>query len=173
MAPKSNQPAVIPQVPPAFLQLVGQMELEATQEDDTFPSPMVDGIVKILSAETEEEMWEADELAQTGGRDLQDVEQEILAYAIKYSTNPTINSAFKDSQGRGMYLLIRSVRIETGEEFVWNTSAPLLVGKIMWLVNREKLPYQCVIRGRDLGGGQSLLKLKPIPKRAVRVEPEF
>lgn len=170
MAQKSNSPAVITTVPPAFKQLLNQMELEATQDDDEFPSPMVDGIVKILTAATEEEMWDADELPQTGGRDLVDVEQEILAYVVKYSSNPTIQSAFKDANGRAMYLLVRSARIETGEEFVWNTSAPLIVGKIFWLVNAEMLPAKVVIRGRDLGGGQTLLRLKPIPKRA---EPAF
>lgn len=170
MAEKSNPPAVIQETPPAFIQLLGQMEMEATAEEDDFGSPMVTGMVKILSAETEEEMWDADELDQTGGRDLADVEQTLMAYTIKYSTNPTISSVFKDSQGRGMYLLIRSARLDNGEVFVWNTSAPLLVGKIMWLANREMLPYSCVIRARDLGGGQALLKLKKIPQR---VEPPF
>jgi hypothetical protein len=167
---KSTDPAVIltPELPPVFRQLLGQMSLEATAEDNEFGSPMVTSVVKILSAKTEEEMWEADDLAQTGGRDLIDVEQTIIAYAIKWSNNPTIQSAFKDEHNRGMYLLIRSVRMETGEEFIWNTSAPLLVGKIMWLANRELLPYSCVIKGTDLGAGQAVLKLKRVPARATQ-----
>lgn len=150
--------------------MLGQMELEATQEDDTFGSPMINGVVSILAAESEEEMWDADELDQTGGKDLEDVEQKIVAYAVKYSNNPGIQSAFKDSQGRGMYLLIRSARLDTGEEFVWNTSAPLLVGKILWLANREMLPADVVIRGRGESGSR-VLRLKPIPKRAYQTEP--
>lgn len=174
MAQKSNPPAVVAQTPPGFIQLLNRMALEATQEDDTFPSPMVDGVVKILTAETEEEMWNADDLAQTGGRDLADVEQILLAYAVKWSTNPDIGSAFIDPDtGRRMYLLVRSARIETGDEFVWNTSAPLLVGKILWLADRDKLPANVVIRARDLGGGQQVLRLKPIPKRAIQGEMPF
>lgn len=170
---KANQPARIPEAkaPQAFVQMLAQMELEATQEDEEFSSPMVTGIVAILEAKNEEEMWEADELAQTGGRDLVDVEQVIYAYTVKFSTNPTIESVFRDSQGRRMYLLIRSARLEDGEEFIWNTSAPLVVGKILWLANREMIPKECVIRGRDLGGGQTLLRLKSIPKRAYTQEP--
>jgi hypothetical protein len=172
-AQKANQPATQPEAkaPAAFRRMLDQMELEAVQGDEEFTSPMVTGIVSILEAESTEEMWEADELDQTGGRDLVDVEQIIYAYTVKFSNNPTIESVFRDSQNRRMYLLIRSARLETGEEFVWNTSAPLLVGKILWLANREMFPVECVIRGTDLGGGQAVLKLKPIPKRAYSQDP--
>jgi hypothetical protein len=172
MAAKANPPARTTNAPEIFARMLSQMEIEATSGDDDFGSPMITGVVGILEAETEEEMWDADDLDQTGGRDLVDVEQQIIAYAVKYSTNPTISSVFKDSNGRGMYLLIRSVRVEDGSEFVWNTSAPLLVGKIMWLVNREMLPAYVVIRAKELGADQKILRLKPMPRRAVQ-EPAF
>jgi hypothetical protein len=68
-----------------------------------------------------------------------------------------------------MYLLVRAIRLDTGEEFIWNTSAPGLVSKLFWLEIHDKLPCECVIRSTDLGGGQAVLKLKPIPVRATKV----
>jgi hypothetical protein len=161
--------------PQWFRELLGRMEIEATEEDPSFLSPMITSMQKILTAESEEDMWEADELDQTGGRDLGDIEQRILAYQIKYSMamDSDIKSAFIDSKGRGMYLLVRSARLDNGEEFVWNTSAPLIVGKILWLADRSKLPHECVIREVPLGGGRKVIKLKPVPRRAVQTEAPF
>lgn len=166
-AQKSNQTVPATQVPPAFRLLITRMEDEASSDESSFESPMIASTLKILEAENETEMWEADELLQTGGRDLTDVEQSILEYAVKFSANSAIRSVFRDTQGRGMYLLVRSARLDTGDEFVWNTSAPLLVGKILWLADHEKLPANVVIRGTDAGAG-TVLKLKPIPRRTVR-----
>jgi len=170
---KASRP--IQSMPPAFIQLLDRMALEATQEDPEFGSPTVSSMLKILESATEDEMWEADELGQTGGRDLRDIEMEIRSYAVKWSAGGgDISSAFRDREsGRQMYILVKSVRLDNGEEFIWNTSAPLLVGKIFWLADRGMLPAQCVIRGTDLGAGAWLLKLKPIPKRAVQGEPPF
>jgi hypothetical protein len=172
MAQKSNQPVIKTNAPVAFVEMCNAMAMDATTGDDEFGSPMVGGIVKIMEAEDESEMWDADDLDQTGGKDLVDVEQRILAYTVKYSANPTIQSIFRDSEGRQMYLLVRSSNLSTGEEFVWNTSAPLLVGKIMWLAMRNLIPADVVIKAKDLGAGQAVLRLKPIPKR-VTEEPAF
>jgi hypothetical protein len=176
MPDKSNAAAKRPnsETPNWFISLIARMELEASSDDESFMSPMITSMEKILQAESEEAMWDSDELDQTGGRDLNDVEQQILEYDIKFSARESdIKSAFVDSHGRGMYLLIRSARLDNGEEFVWNTSAPLLVGKILWLSDHGKLPAQVVIRSTELGGGRKLLKLKPVPKRAIQTEAPF
>jgi hypothetical protein len=166
-AQKSNVPEVRREMPAPFQQLLTRMELEGSSDDATFVSPMLTSMLKIMEATDVDEMWESDELDQTGGRDLVDTELRILEYAVKFSTNVDIESEFIDSRGRKMYLLIRSARLDNGEEFVWNTSAPLLVGKIFWLTDHNMLPMDAVIRGTELGGGKTVLKLKPIPKRAV------
>lgn len=157
-----------------FRELLGLMEMEATAEDESFGSPMITSVEKILTAEMGAEFWDADDIDQTGGRDLTDVEQTILGYQVKYSTKQSIRSAFRDSKDRGMYLLVRSSRLDTGEEFIWNTSAPLLVAKIIRLGQESKLPANVVIRGTEAGEG-TVLKLKQIPPRAANstTEPPF
>jgi hypothetical protein len=158
-------------VPAVFNRMLERMELAAEMPDD-FPNPMISGIVGILEADSPEEMWESDELAQIGGRNLRDVEQRIIEYTVRYSDNQEILSPFvAPSSGRKMYLLIRSMRYDTGEEFVWNTSAPLLVGKILWLADRGMLPADVVIRGINLGADQWVLKLRPMPQRVSQEAP--
>lgn len=151
----------------AFMQMLQKMDLTATMDDDKDGGfqAQIGSIEAILSAETEEEMWDADERGPLGGRNLPDVEQTILDFTVKYSRDATMRTVFVTSDGKRMYLLVSAKRLDTGEEIVWNTSAPLIVAKIMWLDQRGKLPYDCVIRATDLGGGQAVLKLKPIPAR--------
>jgi hypothetical protein len=156
--------------PTIFQSLLNRMEIEASIEPDQADSTILQGVEAILTADDEETMWVADDLTQTGGRDLRDVEQEILRFRIKRSLDPEINTPFVDSQGRKMYLLVDAVKIANGDQFTWNTSAPLVVAKIFWLEDHDKLPYECVIKGTDLAGARTILKLKPIPQRAVKSE---
>lgn len=162
-----------PVAPRAFQRLVQQMSLTADIDSAEQSGNTENTVEKIVTAESEADMWEADELGLIGGRNIVDVEMRVLSYLIRFSNSRTspsgeeIKSAFIDQQGRGMYLLVTSIKLETGEEFVWNTSAPAVVSKLIWLYEHGRLPMECVIRGKDLGGGQTYLSLKPVPKRAV------
>jgi hypothetical protein len=146
----------------------------------------------ILSAETIEEMWDADERGPLGGRDLADCELAILNIGLKYSRSNTapdgseIKTKFRTSDGRILYLMVDAVRTsdagekktirlpKVGETFQFNTSAPSLVEKLWWLHQHGMIdPLQgkmveCVIKAIDLGGGQAVLKLRPAPRRAQR-----
>jgi hypothetical protein len=62
---------------------------------------------------------------------------------------------------------ITSTRLSDGVQFQWDTSAPLLMGKMRWLEAHDQLPCECVIKGHIAPGG-TVLKLRPIPKRAVK-----
>lgn len=128
----------------------------------------INTIEAILSAESEEDFWNADEKVSTGGRDLQDVEIRILDFTVKKGTDTGIkNNIFRDPEsGAALYLDVRAVRLDSGEEMVFNTSAPLVVAKILGLQERGMLPQDCVIRGTETANG-TVLKLKPVPKRAV------
>jgi hypothetical protein len=158
-----------PAIPNQFRAFLGMMELEAdATAEDPSDSPLITGVMKIMEAADDNEMWTADDLMQLGGRDLADVEMGIQSFTVRRSARADIDTPFVDSKGRKMFLLVRSVKLETGEEIVWNTSAPLLVAKLFWLSTRDMLPCEAVIRATDLGAGQAVLKLKPIPRRAVK-----
>jgi hypothetical protein len=165
--------------PSAFKAFLTKMEMTAeidAADTENSPGTVTSTVERIVTAQTEEEMWDAGDLANIGGRNMVDIEQQVRSFQVKYSTGNTspsgeeIQSAFRDSQGRGMYLLVEAVKLETGEELVWNTSAPDIVSKLMWLQEHNRLPADVVIRGIDLGGGKTYLRLKPVPKRAIRAD---
>jgi hypothetical protein len=119
-------------------------------------------VSSILVADTLEAMWDADERDATGGRDLVDVEQRIESFTVHPSSDQ-----YKTALGH--YMQVTSTRLSDGEQFTWDTSAPLLMGKLRWLESRELLPMECVIKGIVAGAG-TVLKLRPIPSRAVKAE---
>lgn len=188
MAPRSNASEHTPEVAnrTAFQRLISTMGEMAELESDT-PGMGESSMEAILLAETEDEMWAADDRGPLGGRDLAEVELEIHGFTVKRSrrNRDDIKTVFVDEAGHKMYLMVSATRISqsperpdiaVGDLVEFNTSAPLLVLKLFWLRNHDKIPVECVIRGTDLGEGQTVLKLKPIPKRAQRAtanEPPF
>ncbi len=149
--------------------MAGRATLDSAEKTVDYGS-----IEAILTAETEEEMWTADDRGPLGGRDLAGVVQRVHEIEVKFSSDSTISSPFFDPEtGRNFYLLITSTReddskytgkrsdIKQGDKFQWNTSAPRLVSKLMWLEGHERLNQPIAIEAIDLGGGQHVLKLRP------------
>jgi hypothetical protein len=137
-------------------------------------------IEAIIMAESEDDMWIADDRGPLGGRDLAGVVQVIEDVQVKWSTSPTTSSPFIDPQsGRGLYLILTSTRQDDakysgilpnllqGEKFQWNTSAPRVVAKVMWLEGHDRLHQPVAIEAIDIGGGQFVNKLRPVPSGYV------
>jgi hypothetical protein len=164
----------------AFQLLVRKMASMATL---TEKSGAVSGedINPILTAETEEEMWDADERATYNAKTLSGCALQIIGFEVKYSdgTDDTITTPFIDpATMKQMYLLVTAFRInksgekkevrlpELGEVFTWNTSARNIVGKLFWMLNHGWFdpganPVRLIIEGTSLAGGKkSIEKLK-------------
>jgi hypothetical protein len=125
---------------------------------------------KILSANSVEQMWDADDMDSQGGRDLQDVEQRINSFTVHKSGRFT--SGLPAGPDEYFWILVRSQKLANGEEFVWNTGAPLILGKLRWLESQDLLgtpDAECVIRGTETPNGV-VLKLRPVPKRATQAD---
>jgi hypothetical protein len=141
--------------------------LQARAHAESADEPLSGGMEAIqeaiLSVQTPEEFWDSDEGGMPNGQNLVDVEQTIIEFDVLTGKNTRIA---KTSLG-GTYLVVRSARIDNGEEIIWNTSAPLLVTKLIQAERMSMIPLRCVIRATDLGGDTAVLKLKQIPARAV------
>lgn len=126
-------------------------------------------LLGILNADDEETMWDSASSGPPGGRDLVDVEMAITDFKVRLSKNNEIDSPFMSEAGESMYLLVTAVRLADGQEIVWNTSAPDLVMRLFWARDHGKLPghWECVIRGTNIGAGQVVLKLRPLPRRRI------
>jgi hypothetical protein len=169
--------------PNAFQSLVKKMsamaELEASQGTGMMAGQ---DIIPILEAQTEEEMWDADELSTYNAKTLSGCEIQIYGFGVKFGTgdDPDITTPFTDANGRQMYLLVQAARISeagkkrevnlpnVGDVFTWNTSARNIVGKLFWMLehgwfDEGAKPVRLRIEGTSLAGGKkSVEKLKPL-----------
>lgn len=177
--------------PNAFQLLVRKMAGMATL---TEKSGAVTGedIIPILNAESEEEMWDADERPTYNAKTLSGCSLQIIGFEVKFSdgTDDSISTPFVDPATlRQMYLLVTAFRInksgakkeinlpEIGEVFTWNTSARNIVGKLFWMLNHGwfdpgHAPVRLIIEGTSLAGGKkSVEKLKPFNGEVIVSEP--
>lgn len=201
MAPKSNNGEMASrdndvtrtQAPTPFQMMLRAMANDASAEDGNFGG---DDLNAILSAETEEELFESDERPPLNFQHLAGCEIAVLNFDVKFSrgNNDSIQTPFvwEDSKGHAkkMYLLVKCVRISTagektviklppvGEVFTANTSARFVVAKLwramtLGLIDSARgTSWECAVQETDLGDGTGVIKLRPIPKRAVRATAE-
>lgn len=173
-----------------FQQMLRAMEMEATTEVENaqFNGDDLNGI---LSAESDEDIWESDERGPLNATHLAGCELALINVQVKFSRagrSDAITSSFVTSNNRKMYLIVTAVRLseandkgkvirlpEVGEVFEFNTSARYLTTKIWAFYLKGRInpdtgaQLECAIRETDLGDEQAVLKLRPIPKRSVSV----
>lgn len=174
----AQEPTV--QQPTAFWKFCRLLGNRATveMEDGSFDEG---GIEAILLADSEDEMWEADNRGPIGGNKLNGVQMVMLSVEVKFSRSgaDAMRSVFIDPEtNRPFYILVNAMRtdndprylpeIKDGDKFVFNTSAPRLVAKIIWLEQHGTLSDNVVmVEEIDLGGGQGVLKLHRVRAAAV------
>jgi hypothetical protein len=177
--------------PNAFQLLVRKMAGMATLAEKS-GSVTGEDIIPILNAESEEEMWDADERARYNAKTISGCSLQVIDFEVKFSdgSDDTISTPFIDpASGRQMYLLVSAFRIngsgekkevrlpEVGEVFTWNTSARNIVGKLFWMLNHGWFdagasPVRLVVEGTALAGGKkSVEKLKRFTGEIIVSEP--
>jgi hypothetical protein len=171
-------------------QMIRAMAMDATM--DTEAVFQGDDILGILSAENEEDMFEADMRGPLNFQDLGDCELCITNVQVKYGRPRTededeIKTMFVDPEtGRQMYLMVNMHRIsdaggkrdrvlpKVGEEFQANTSARFVVSKLWWLYTRGLIDasagksYEVRVDSTELGSGRAVIKLDRVPQRTVK-----
>lgn len=180
--------------PTPFQIMLRAMANDASAEDGNFGG---DDLNVILSAETEEDLFESDERPPLNFQHLSGCELEIVDLEVKFSrsSNSEIVTPFvyRDERGneKKMYILVKCFRVsdagskkniiklpEIGEVFTANTSARFVVAKlwraqILGLFDAEQgITWPCVVQETDLGDEKSVIKLRPMPKRATRTTVE-
>jgi len=179
--------------PSPFTAMIGAMSVEATMETDTAFSGDDINLTAILTAESDDEIWDADERGPLGFRDLAGCQLAIIDLQVKLSRGGVrpdgeeIRSVFTTDDGQQMYLLLTCIRTaETGDEskrinlpaigeqFQANTSARYLVAKLWRFYQLGRIDIssgarlECRVKGIPLGDGKEVvLKLRPIPKQST------
>lgn len=172
--------------PSAFALLLRKMAGMATVEEVMGTGGGAEDIDRILNAEDEEEMWDADELAKWNATKLSGCDLQTVGFEVKFSggTNDDIKTPYVDREtGKQMFLLIHSFRVNgsgntkeynlppVGELFTWNTSARSIVPKLFWMLNHGWFddgakPVRFRIVGTKTQAG-SVEKLKNLPEGTV------
>jgi hypothetical protein len=144
------------------------MKNRATLDESIDPNTAMDAIsANVLTAESEEELWDADEGSLPGGDDVVGIEQRIFGFDVRASKDETK----KNIRTGNAYLVIHAARLDNGHEFDWNTSSTLIVQKLIAL---ERLGAfsdgnyrDCVVKATTTGSGFEVLKLARIQPRAI------
>ena len=185
-APAAGEPADgITSAPTPFQMMIHAMSQVATA-DETEGRFSGDDLIAILTAETEEEIWEADDRPPLNFQHLAGCEIDIIDFQVKFSRgSSTIDTPFQTHDGRKMYLLVSCQRLsragekklirlpDPGEVFQANTSARYIVAKIWAFWAKGKIDPQtgaslrALVQEIELGGDQSVLKLRPLSPQPV------
>lgn len=188
--PQASSPATTEtsgaiQAPTAFPLLLRKMASMATLEVTTGTSAGNDDINRILNAENEAEMWDADELPAWNATKLSGCDLQTVSFEVKFGgANEDIKTPYVDPEsGQQMFLLIHSFRVNNagntkeynlpavGELFTWNTSARSIVPKFFWMLahgwfDDGAKPVRFRIQGTKTKAG-SVEKLKELPPGTV------
>jgi hypothetical protein len=127
----------------------------------------------ILTAETDEEVWDADLAGTIQARDVPGLEVRI------HDLRP-VESARDDIVSRTGYyasmnctvlggpadMLTRN-GLALGQDCVLQTGAELIISKVRVFEARDKLPIDAVITAIKTASGNDVLKIRPLPARVM------
>jgi hypothetical protein len=141
-----------------YLQQRAEVEMEIVRQQLE-----TDQLNAILSAETDEELDRAMELAGlTGLRDLPDgTEIQINSFHVAPGNRQEFASAL------GVFAVIEAQFVENGVRVNLDTSIVRVLGFLRMCEVRGRLPIQVRIAKTGTGGGNEMITLLPLRKRAM------
>jgi len=156
---------VVPSNRERLSKLASHLQLRAKQDEGYSQESALEiqaGIaVKVLDADSIDDIFEANKVSLPGGRDLVDVEQEVTGFEVKAGGRDDIKSELTGNT----YLIVSAIRLDTGEFFNWDTQSPLLVSTLIALERKDAFPVQVVIRGKQTANGTAL-RFERVPRRS-------
>lgn len=178
----------------AFNRMIGDMAALASAEtEEQTISSNREAIVAIYTAETDDDIWDADSVGPINAQVLGGCELDLYELEVKYSRggegSEKIKTPWVSADGKQMYLIVTAARISNagekkhfklpavGEMFQFNTSAQFLTTKLFTFYVRGRFGNGAVLRAAiqstDLGGGQAVLKLVRVPERVMTGQQVF
>lgn len=144
------------------------LALAADAADDFDAQEIAANVVEnIMTAETDEAAFAAQDSSMPSGKDMADVEMLVNDF------NVSKGDTKYEEHSIGYYMRVDATILETGTDVRFATGA-INVMALLWKVTSggsRNMPYGCVIRSRDTANG-ALLTLRPLAKRAVKVKTE-
>lgn len=131
---------------------------------------MADQVDKILTAETEDDIWGADEGGTTAAKDLTNVPLRVHSYDVVESG--------KFRTDFGVYALLTATNLVTGDDVRLNTGAGLILAKLRafeaigYMGGGDKGPIDVIFEGIETASGNTVLKMKQYLRAAVLASAE-
>ena len=128
----------------------------------------------ILNATAEKDIWDADAGGTIQARDIPECEVEIRSF------EPVISNRQDIEGGHGYYIsmdatclggpedTLSRMSLQPGQDFVLQTGAPLIMLKVRAFEANGYLPVKALIKSYQTQSGNTVLKLRPVPKRTVQ-----
>lgn len=127
-------------------------------------------IDKILTAETDEDIWNADAGGTIQAKDVIGLEVEIRSLSLipsdRFEGSEYYGSMDATVIGGPAEILTRS-GLSVGEVFVLQTGADKILAKVRAFEAKDRLPIRALIAGTRTQSGFDVLTLKPLPERTV------
>ncbi len=139
---------------------IASLQARAEREGTTIGyDASMSAIDRIITAETADAVWDADEGGTVSGQAMVDIELRVHSITAAKSDD-------KYDATLGVFINIKATRLDTGDEVTINTGADKVVTKLVKFESMGMFPLECVIRGIDTRAG-TMLVLRRIPARAV------
>lgn len=124
---------------------------------------------KILTATTEEEIWDADEMGLVALKDLVGAEVEFRSLKILPSSNEEMASVLEVYAISEICMLteFRALQLNPGDVINVNTGVPTVLAKLRAFEAKGLWPVRAMIQGIPSANG-TMVRLRPIPKRSVQ-----
>ena len=151
----------------AFLQR--EAETNKGQAGDELTANAVDAI---LTAETEDDIWDADKMGLVALKDLVGAEIEIRDYKVLPSNNAEMRNKFGVFAILDIVMLaeFRDLGLQPGDVVMANTGVETVIAKLQAFRAKEISPVRAIVQGIPASEGV-MVRLRPIPRRAVKGAP--
>lgn len=130
-------------------------------------------LVNIMSATTEDEVWDADQGTAVQARDAVGLEVQINAFRVLVGNDPgkqTRSGTYVTMDAvalGGPVDLMRKLGLAPGQEFALQTGAELITTKLLKFQQIDAYPVRAVISGTETRSGNTVLRLTRPPVRTV------
>lgn len=136
---------------------------ETMDEGDEAGEISAEIIGKMLEADSLESAIAVQDEGPESGKNLVGVEHTVLSIEV-------VKSKRKSATGLGVYLRVKAIRIETGEELNYGVGAPNAVTVLILAMRQDRLPLDIVYYMRSTNSDNDVLLVKLVPPRAVKSE---
>lgn len=144
---------------------------ERTAEDKTDPAAVAASVgERILAAQTEDEIWDANEQGGTTRLDsLAGCELEFLpGWRFVKQTDPEMmNSLEAFIIGEAIIVASQNKDYSPGQQVTYNTGVERVIATLEAFRAQELLPKVALVHGTDLGSGKTAISLRRPAARAV------